>query len=825
MDPRRDSPAVFLRAIARALALAVVAIGAAVLAGWAFRIDALTRLLPGYLSMGANTALGLVLAGGAAALQASPRRPPSVRRAARLLAALAMLLGAVTLVELLAAPGVRLDAWLFPRGTFPAEATRRMPATMALVLALLGASLVFIDTETRGGRRPAQSLALAAGLIPLQATIGWIYGLEPAAGVSPYTEVALHSGLASALLCVAVLLARPDRGLMRAVTSAGPSGFMARRILPVALVIPVALGWVFLVAGLRAGHYEALVGATFVVVSAIVIAVALVWSNARAVQVMDEARGRAEEAMRDEREWLSTTLASIGDAVIAAGEDGTVKNLNALAEALTGWPSELAAGRPLGEVFRVHAADGVPIEDPFRWALREERVADLPRSGVLVARSGAEFPVEGCVSPIRDGRGRTAGVVLVFRDIRDRQRVEEERLRLLEGEREARAEAEQASRAKDEFIATLSHELRTPLNSVLGWARLLRIGKLDVDGVRRAVEAIERGATTQAQIVDDLLDVSRIVRGQLKLDVRPVDLVPVIEAAVETVRPAAAAREIAIAAVVSPRAGLVSGDPGRLQQILWNLLANAIKFTPSGGRVEIRLEASDGGVEIAVRDTGHGIPPEFLPHVFERFRQADSSTTRAHGGLGLGLAIVRHLVEAHGGSVRAESAGPGLGSTFTVVLPTAVARGRAREPAGEVAPLPAPPVVPRPGSVLDHLRILVVDDDRDTLDVMTQLLEQAGAEVVAAASASEALSCLEREIPDVLVSDIGMPGVDGYGLIREVRKRAPDRGGTVPAAALTAFTQSDARQQVLLAGFQLYLAKPIEPAELTHAVARLAGRA
>ncbi|HET7754735.1 MAG TPA: ATP-binding protein [Anaeromyxobacteraceae bacterium] len=406
----------------------------------------------------------------------------------------------------------------------------------------------------------------------------------------------------------------------------------------------------------------------------------------------------------------------------------------------------------------------------------------------------------------------------------ERHAVEVERVGLLEREQVARAAAERASRAKDEFIATLSHELRTPLNSVLGWARLLRLGKLDASGVRRAVEAIERGATTQAQIVDDLLDISRIVRGELKLDVRPLDLVAVIDAAVDTVRPAAAAREIDIAVVLAPRVAQVSGDAGRMQQVVWNLLANAIKFTPDGGLVEVRLEQNGGRVEIRVRDNGSGIPREFLPHVFERFSQADSSTTRTHGGLGIGLAIVRHLVEAHGGTVLADSPGPGLGSTFTVSLPVTVPKQRPRlDERG--TPAPQPRSVTKPVAVLGGLRVLVVDDDADTLDVMRQLLEQAGAVVTAVDGAEAALAQLERELPDVLVSDIAMPGQDGYALIRRVRQLSPERGGLLPAAALTAFAQTEHRQEALLAGYQLFLTKPVEPAELTEAVAKLARRA
>jgi signal transduction histidine kinase/ActR/RegA family two-component response regulator len=403
----------------------------------------------------------------------------------------------------------------------------------------------------------------------------------------------------------------------------------------------------------------------------------------------------------------------------------------------------------------------------------------------------------------------------------ERARAAAERERLEGAERTARAEAERSDRAKDEFIATVSHELRTPLNAVLGWARLLRLGKLDPTAAVRGIETIERSAQAQAQIVDDLLDVSRIVRGELRLDVRPVDLVPVIEAALDAVRPAAAARNISVAAVLVPRAGPVAGDPGRLQQVVWNLLANAIKFTPPGGRVEIRLAREEAEVVIRVRDTGAGIDPAFLPHLFERFRQADSSSTRVHGGLGLGLALVRHLVEAHGGGVSAASAGPGQGAAFTVRLPISGALTRRGEGAGETR---RPPAELRPLAGLDRVRVLVVDDDPDTLDVVKQVLETAGAQVTSVASAREALAALSVGPPDVLLSDLGMPGEDGLALIRKIRSLEPARGGRVPAAVLTAYTQAEDRSEALHAGFQLYLAKPVEPAELTAAVARLAGR-
>jgi PAS domain S-box-containing protein len=812
-----------LRQFARALGVAVAVAGAAVLLGWALGFEPLKSLVPGFVPMMANTAAMLLAAGLAVALLAPKDTRKTVRRTARALAALVVALALLTLVEHASGWDLHIDQLLF-RDQLGVGHAGRMSVGSATAMFLVGLALLVLDRETRGGHRPAQLLALGAALIPLQAIIGYLYGAQPAHGQSQLTEVAIHGGIAFALLCTAVLLARPEHGFVRVVASDGPAGFMARRLLLAIVLLPIALGWLFLVAGLRTGQYQAMVGASLVVLSAIVTGAAVVWWNARDLQRVDEERTSVEEALRAEREWFRTTLGSIGDAVIAADHRGLVTDMNAVAEVLTGFRPEDARGQPIDTVFRAHRAEArAEFESPFARVSRELRVADLPRDTVLVTRGGAELPVEGCAAPIRDRRGQPRGVVLVFRDIREHRRVEEERSSLLAREREARAEAEQASRAKDEFIATLSHELRTPLNSVLGWARLLRMGKLDAASVAKAVEAIERGASTQAQIVDDLLDMARIARGQLRLDVRAVELAPVVEAAIDTVRPAARAREIEITAVLEPRAGPVAGDPGRLQQVAWNLLTNAVKFTPPGGHVEVRLEHSGDHIELTVRDTGAGIRSEFLPHVFERFLQADSSTTRAHGGLGLGLAIVRHLVEAHGGTVSAQSAGPGLGSSFCVSLPVFQTRPRARAlDAPRIPPRPAPPL-PAVAS-LDDLRILIVDDDRDTLEVVKQLLEQAGADVMAAASADEALESLCRSVPDVLLSDIGMPGHDGYELIRRVRGLAPEQGGRVPAAALTAFTQSDHRQQALEAGYQLYLAKPIEPAELTAAVARLAGR-
>jgi len=380
-------------------------------------------------------------------------------------------------------------------------------------------------------------------------------------------------------------------------------------------------------------------------------------------------------------------------------------------------------------------------------------------------------------------------------------------------------DAEAASRAKDEFLATLSHELRTPLHAMLGWTRMLRGGTLDEPTKARALETLERNTRLQAQLIEDLLDVSRIITGKLRIAVRPLELAPVIEAAIDSVRAAADAKGVRLEARADPAAGPVSGDPDRLQQVAWNLLSNAIKFTPRGGRVEIRLDVADRHARIQVADTGGGINPDFLPYMFERFRQAEGLSSRALGGLGLGLAIVRHIVELHGGTVRAESAGEGQGATFTVELPLLEAREGA---VTDAARGPDRTARFEASDALRGLRVLLVEDEEDARELLTASLERCGALVTAVASASEALEAFERVRPQTVVSDLALPGEDGYTLIRKIRALAPEAGGRVPAVALTAHARAEDRQLALLAGFQMHVAKPIEPAEFLSVVASLA---
>jgi signal transduction histidine kinase/DNA-binding response OmpR family regulator len=407
-------------------------------------------------------------------------------------------------------------------------------------------------------------------------------------------------------------------------------------------------------------------------------------------------------------------------------------------------------------------------------------------------------------------------------EIAERKLAEEERAQLLIREQAARAEAEQANRTKDEFLATLSHELRTPLSAILGWSHLVRTGKLDETQMARAFETIERNARSQSQLIDDLLDVSRIITGKLQIELRPVNLSSVIEAAIDAVRPAAEAKEIEFETELDSPPFLVPGDANRLQQIFWNLFSNAVKFTPQGGRVRVRLERGETGARVSVSDSGIGIKPDFLPYIFDRFRQADGSTTRVHGGLGLGLAIVKHLVQLHQGTVEVESKGSGEGATFTVSLPLSSAAA--------VADLHRATVMEGNGlpdgfsELLEGLRILVVDDELDSRELITAILTRCGSDVRCSESAADAIRTIRQWKPDLLVSDIGMPNEDGFSLIQKLRKMKSKWARELPAVALTAYATVEDRARTLDAGFQLHVAKPIEPEALIRSIAAVAGR-
>ena len=544
------------------------------------------------------------------------------------------------------------------------------------------------------------------------------------------------------------------------------------------------------------------------------------------------ARRRAEQEMHTAREALeaktaelahslsmmSATLESTTDGILVTDQEGGVIMFNQKFVEIWEIPKEVLDAR---EHEKLQTITGQHFADPkqFRDRITAIYTNSPPETfDVLETMDGKVIERYSSIQRVDD---RNVGRVWSFRDITERKQAEAEREQLLVRERHAREQAEREMRIKDEFLATLSHELRTPLNAILGWANILRTSK-NPEEMTEGLEIIERNARSQTEIIEDLLDMSRIVSGKVRLAVQRVDLLSVIQATIDSARPMALAKQIDVTSVLDPLAGPISGDPARVQQILWNLLTNALKFTPKGGRVQVILERVNSHLEITVSDTGQGIEPDFLPHVFDRFRQADASTTREQRGVGLGLAIVKQLVELHGGSVRAKSPGANKGSAFTVVLPVVAAHI-------DVDPRRQHPRVAT-GEVFDGkldlagVRVLAVDDEADARHLMKRILSGCGAQVQTADSGATALRYLRQRTPDVLILDIGMPGEDGYTVLRKLRQSPVEEGGNIPAIALTAFARSEDRRRAFLSGFQMHVAKPVEPSELIAMVASLAGR-
>jgi PAS domain S-box-containing protein len=502
---------------------------------------------------------------------------------------------------------------------------------------------------------------------------------------------------------------------------------------------------------------------------------------------------------------LAKVVESSDDAIVSKDLNSIITSWNPAAERIFGYTAAEAIGKSIRMIIPAHLQGE---EDVVMAKIRGGEKVDHYET-TRCRKDGTLIFISLTVSPIHDDQGTVVGASKIARDVSERVRLENH--------------AREANRMKDEFLAVLSHELRTPLNAILGYVRLLRGGMLGGEQVERALETVERNSRWLTQIVEDVLDVSRIISGKIRLDVQTVHLQPVIENAVATVQLAADSKQLRLQVLLDPRVEPISGDPDRLQQVVWNLLSNAIKFTDKGGRVHVRLERVNSHVEIVVSDTGAGIAAEFLPHVFERFRQADAGLTRKAGGLGLGLSIVRHLVELHGGTVQAHSAGEGHGSTFTVRLPVMIVR-----PPEAPAPKREHPLAePRsPLGVLADLRgvhVLAVDDEIDALGLARVALETAGARVTTASSGAAALELLVSAQPDVLVADIGMPEMDGFDLIKRVRA-LPHEIREIPAAAVTAFARSEDRTRALRSGFDMHLAKPVDPGELVASVATLARR-
>lgn len=514
------------------------------------------------------------------------------------------------------------------------------------------------------------------------------------------------------------------------------------------------------------------------------------------IRAMFRIRAAEDKAHNLVQEW-QTTFDAISDPIWIVDSEGIIVRCNQAMGQLCGAAPEQVQGRRVGDLIQESKAS---VVEPDKKALRSEREVRMQDRWFRVVCN----PVQGDTAP-------ATGIVEVWSDITERKKVEEERLGILAREQDARRQAEEANKVKDEFLATLSHELRTPLMSIIGWTSLLKAEELPAEELSMGLDAIGRNARTQAQIINDLLDVSRVMAGKLVLQMGPVDVVRTIQEGLESVRPTADEKDIRLVFPQATASAIINGDIHRFQQIVWNLLSNAVKFTPSGGEVKVEIERSAVAIKIAISDTGQGIEPQFLPHVFDRFRQADSSSTRRYGGLGLGLSIVRHLTELHSGTVHVESAGQDQGTTFILQFPL-------------VAAVPVAPSVPKEelgAGALHNVKVQLVDDQSETRDVLTAILKHSGATVKASATAAEAFDLLPRWMPDILISDIGMPYEDGYCFIRRVRALAPEEGGQVPALALSAFANPTDSQKALEAGFQAFASKPISGDDLVAQLVEL----
>ncbi|NDJ20502.1 PAS domain S-box protein [Nostoc sp. B(2019)] len=555
--------------------------------------------------------------------------------------------------------------------------------------------------------------------------------------------------------------------------------------------------------------------------------------NAKAAQQNYECLRQIQDSLRQSEERYRLLVEGVTNyAIFMLDPNGNFTSWNIGAERILGYQEAEIIGQPFERIFSPEAIErGQPQQ-----ALRQAVTEGFSRENRWHIRKDGTFFWAHCViTPLRDENGNLRGFSKIMQDITERKQAEEEKEQLLLREQAARAVSEAANRSKDDFLAIVSHELRTPMTAIIGWAGMLQTGALDEAKATLALEIIERNANLQMQLIEDLLDISRIVRGELSLSIDLVDLVEVITAAIEVVQPLADAKDIQLESILDTSIERIWGDSDRLQQVVLNLLTNAIKFTPKGGRIEVRSSRELGNEEkfsqysipnyaqIQVNDTGQGISADFLPHVFERFCQADSTHTRSNKGLGLGLAIALHLVELHGGTIQAQSQGIGQGATFTVKLPVLEeSRGaeeqRSRGTGENNLHFSPQPPIPNP---LTGLRVLVVDDEADVRQWITAVLEECGAKVSTFSSTRQALEALQELHPDVLISDIGMPGEDGYALMRKIREMEPELGGRIPAVALTGYARVEDYKEALAAGFQLHIAKPVRAAELIAVVASL----
>jgi PAS domain S-box-containing protein len=804
------------KVFSRTAAVIVILAGAVAMAGWLSDV-AWLKSIYGDITMKANTALALMLMGASLWLLWTANHQ-AVKSIGQVCAATAALIGFLTLTEHIIGWNLHIDQLLFtePPGALATASPGRMGVTASSCFVMFGSAMLLL--YRRRGTSFAQVLSIVSGFWALLAIIGYAYGAQALFGIDRYTGIALPTAVAFFILCLGILSVCLDQGMLSVLCGETAAAIMARRLAIVAVCVPFTLGWLRL-AGQRAGYFDLGFGTALSMSAIIMLFLLAIWRAAIRLHKVEQKHLATEAEFLRASARLAGIVESSEDAIISKTLDGVITSWNRAAERLFEYTAAEAVGQPITII--------IPPErlDEERLILQKLRNGERLEhfETVRVTKSGRKISLSLTVSPIRDAQGKVIGASKSARDITERLSAERERERLLLQERSLRAEAERAARLKDEFLATVSHELRTPLSAILGWSTILSKLPSDQATVAIAIAAIERNAKAQAQLIEDLLDVSRIISGNLRLEVQPIALSAVVKAAMDSVQLAADAKEIQLRIIVDPAADDVRGDSVRLRQVIWNLLSNSIKFTPKGGRVTVKIDRAASMAQVSVTDTGEGIRAEFLPYVFERFKQADGSITRKHGGLGLGLAIARHLIEMHGGTIDASSPGEGLGATFKLSLPlAAVTTTTGINSAKSAAVTELTPAENAPD--LHGIRVLVVDDAADTREMLRVVLERFGADVTTASSARETLDVLPALQPNVLVSDIGMPDEDGYSLIKKVRALSPDKGGDIPAIALTGYVRVEERMRALDAGYQMFVPKPVEVSELATIITSLVGR-
>jgi PAS domain S-box-containing protein len=673
--------------------------------------------------------------------------------------------------------------------------------SMSLVLACVAILLLRLDTPRRTAW--AQWLAAAMATLAITALTGYWYGAEQLYDIARYTGIAFPTAFTLLVLSIGIMAVRAESGPISALTAPGPGGMMARRLLVPALALPLVAGYFELV-GQRTGIFGIALGTGLFAISLATIFVGLIWRTAQHMNASDAERRRAEATSRASDRSFSAMFQSLPVSVVLSRvSDSVIIDVNEAFTTLTGFTRNEALGKSATELRLVRDE-----------AARQQLLDEVRHSGAvqnadlrLFLKSGESRDVITNLNMVElQGSQYILTTVL---DITERKDLEHQQAA-------AREAAESANRLKDQFLATLSHELRTPLNAILGYARMLHANEVPIEKRGRAIEIILRNAVAQNQLVEDLLDVSRITTGKVRLEAQPLLVMTPLREALESLKPAAEAKRIRVEIQADPFAGSVNGDPGRLQQIFWNVLSNAVKFTPEGGRVLVALDQDSSFVRVSVRDTGIGISREFLPYLFEPFRQADGRFSREFGGLGLGLAICKELVELHGGTIEAQSDGAGRGTTVTLRLPRQTSSSTVLGAETSIRQS-----VPSGGdeTSLAGIDVLVVDDEEDTLELLREIVEGAGATVRTAATAADALQEWEIRVPDLLVTDLGLPVMDGYELLRQVRARSTGRQVPPPAVAVTAYARLDDRTASLAAGFQHHISKPIDPYALVATLA------